>query len=481
MYRRQGKHWLKHADFILLDIIVLLASYVLAYYIRHQSWHLFTKELYSMMAISLTFCDLLVIFLNDSYHNVLKRGYWVELIRTIEQALGFIVLGHVYLFATKSGEQFSRMTYYTTGIIYIFISYFVRITWKILLRKYRRDGDRALLVITTGDQVLTILKKLKRDNYGIFHIIGIILTDDQKDCKEIDGIPIVAGMDTAAEWIRKAWVDEVFVSTPERSLPQALTNVIAEMGVTIHIDLDAMVSIQGRVQLIEQFSSYTVVTSTMNYLTTKQAFFKRLMDIVGGLLGCVFTGVLFLFVAPAIYLSSPGPIFFKQERIGKNGKHFFMYKFRSMYPDAEQRLQELKGQNSLNTDLMFKMDFDPRIIGNRVLPDGTRKKGIGQFIRDTSIDEFPQFFNVLKGEMSLVGTRPPLVSEFAAYAPRHRARMSIKPGITGLWQVSGRSEITDFEEVVRLDTQYINNWSLGQDVKILIQTVFAVLKRKGSK
>ena len=243
-------------------------------------------------------------------------------------------------------------------------------------------------------------------------------------------------MDTAAEWIRKAWVDEVFVSTPERSLPQALTNVIAEMGVTIHIDLEAMVSIQGRVQLIEQFSSYTVVTSTMNYLTTKQAFIKRLMDIVGGLIGCAFTGVLFLFVAPAIYLSSPGPIFFKQERIGKNGKHFFMYKFRSMYPDAEQRLQELKGQNSLNTDLMFKMDFDPRIIGNKLLPDGTRKKGIGQFIRDTSIDEFPQFFNVLKGEMSLVGTRPPLLSEFAAYAPRHRARMSIKPGITGLWPVS---------------------------------------------
>ena len=152
-----------------------------------------------------------------------------------------------------------------------------------------------------------------------------------------------------------------------------------------------------------------------------------------------------------------------------------------MYPDAEQRLQELKCQNCLNTDLMFKMDFDPRIIGNKILPDGSRKKGIGQFIRDTSIDEFPQFLNVLKGEMSLVGTRPPLISEFAAYAPHHRARMSIKPGITGLWQVSGRSEITDFEEVVRLDTQYINNWSLAQDVKILFQTVFAVLKRKGSK
>ena len=129
---------------------------------------------------------------------------------------------------------------------------------------------------------------------------------------------------------------------------------------------------------------------------------------------------------------------------------------------------------------MFKLDFDPRIIGNRILPDGTQKTGIGQFIRSTSIDEFPQFFNVLKGDMSLVGTRPPLVSEFEAYELHHRARMSVKPGITGMWQVSGRSEITDFEEVVRLDTQYINEWTIGLDIKILLQTVLAVIKRKGS-
>ena len=481
MYRSQGRQWLKHVDFILLDILVLQISYVLAYHFRHGTWNPYSKELYAIMSASLSLCDLLVVFLMDSYRGILKRGYWVEFVRTLEQAIEFMVLGLVYLFATQAGERFSRITYFSTGVIYVFISYFTRILWKYTLRRCRRDGGRSLLVITTAERASQVLERLKKGNYGIFHITGMILTDDSQHCQQIDSIPVVAGMGTAAEWIRKAWVDEVFVSTPERSLPQALTNVIAEMGVTIHIDLDAMVSIPGRVQLIEKFSSYTVVTSTMNYLTTRQAFLKRLMDIVGGLIGCAFTAVLFLFVAPAIYIASPGPIFFKQERIGKNGKHFFMYKFRSMYPDAEQRLQELKSQNCLNTDLMFKMDFDPRIIGNRILPDGSRKKGIGQFIRDTSIDEFPQFLNVLKGEMSLVGTRPPLISEFAAYAPHHRARMSIKPGITGLWQVSGRSEITDFEEVVRLDTQYINNWSLAQDVKILFQTVFAVLKRKGSK
>jgi lipopolysaccharide/colanic/teichoic acid biosynthesis glycosyltransferase len=204
------------------------------------------------------------------------------------------------------------------------------------------------------------------------------------------------------------------------------------------------------------------------------------MDIAGGLVGCLICCVLMIFVAPAIYISSPGPIFFAQERIGKNGKRFKMYKFRSMYMDAEERKKELLALNRHGGALMFKLDFDPRIIGNKILPDGTRKTGVGQFIRNTSIDEFPQFFNVLKGDMSLVGTRPPLISEFEAYQQHHRARMSVKPGITGMWQVSGRSEITDFEQVVQLDTKYINEWSIGLDIKILLQTVITVLRRKGS-
>ena len=129
---------------------------------------------------------------------------------------------------------------------------------------------------------------------------------------------------------------------------------------------------------------------------------------------------------------------------------------------------------------MFKMDFDPRIIGNKILPDGTRKTGIGQFIRKTSLDEFPQFINILLGDMSLVGTRPPTVDEWELYEPHHRARMSFRPGLTGMWQVSGRSNITDFEEVVKLDTQYISEWSLRLDVKILWKTVWSVFKSDGA-
>ena len=141
----------------------------------------------------------------------------------------------------------------------------------------------------------------------------------------------------------------------------------------------------------------------------------------------------------------------------------------------------LMAQNRVSDGLMFKLDFDPRIIGNEILPDGTRKTGIGEFIRNTSLDEFPQFFNLLKGQMSLVGTRPPTVDEWEKYDLGHRVRMSIKPGITGLWQISGRSAITDFREVVRLDREYIEHWNIGLDLKILWKTVGVVIKGRGAE
>lgn len=146
-----------------------------------------------------------------------------------------------------------------------------------------------------------------------------------------------------------------------------------------------------------------------------------------------------------------------------------------MYPDAEARKAELMAQNKVKDGMMFKMENDPRIIG------GENGKGIGNFIRNTSLDEFPQFWNVLKGDMSLVGTRPPTVDEWDKYELHHRARLAIKPGLTGMWQVSGRSDITDFEEVVRLDTEYIQNWSFGLDIKILLKTVEVVLKGSGAE
>jgi len=218
---------------------------------------------------------------------------------------------------------------------------------------------------------------------------------------------------------------------------------------------------------VENFGGFAVLTSSIKFADSRQLFLKRLMDIAGGIIGMILTGILTIILAPIIYIQSPGPVFFSQERVGRNGRKFKIYKFRSMYPDAEERKKELMEKNKMQ-GLMFKMDDDPRIIP------------IGKFIRKTSLDEFPQFFNVLKGDMSLVGTRPPTVDEYEQYETHHRVRLAAKPGLTGMWQVSGRSDIVDFEEVVALDKKYIEEWNIGLDIRILLETVKVVLTGKGS-
>ena len=241
------------------------------------------------------------------------------------------------------------------------------------------------------------------------------------------------------------------------------------MGITVHLRIARIDELQSTKKIVQSMAGYTVITSTVNTLDTRQAILKRLMDICGGLAGSFIALLLFVFLAPIIFVKSPGPIFFAQMRIGKNGRIFKMYKFRSMYMDAEERKKELMKQNKIKDGMMFKMDNDPRII-----------KGIGHFIRNHSLDEFPQFFNVLKGDMSLVGTRPPTIDEWEKYSPRHRIRMAAKPGITGMWQISGRSDITDFEDVVKLDEDYIRTWSFGLDFKIILKTVKGMVSGDGA-
>ena len=236
------------------------------------------------------------------------------------------------------------------------------------------------------------------------------------------------------------------------------------MGVAVHIYMEeAYHSLPNR--SISNVFGYNVLTTTISPISFRQSLLKRMIDILGGLVSCVLTAIITVIIGPIIFIKSPGPIFFSQIRVGKRGRQFKIYKFRSMYMDAEKRKAELMAQNKISDGMMFKIDDDPRSI-----------KGIGHFIRRTSLDEFPQFWNVLKGDMSIVGTRPPTADEYARYSPHHKRRLTMQPGITGLWQVSGRSSITDFEEVVRLDTRYIENWSLDLDLKIILKTIKNVIK-----
>ncbi len=481
MYRKSADGWLKHMDFIMLDMLCLQLAFLLSFLIRHGIRNPYAIPLYRNMAIFIELADIMVLFFFDTLKNVLKRGYYQEFAKTVKHAVLVELISVLYLFTVQL-TGYSRFVLYATGGLYAIFTYLVRVLWKRVLRKrMNAGGSRSLLVVTTEKVAPTVIENIQNHNYEMFHITGLVIVDQDMEGKSIEDIPVVASCEVALDYVCREWVDEVFVVfPPDYDDTENLAEKFIETGVTVHVNLVRPNDAPGRRQLVEKVGKYTVLTTSINYATPRQEFMKRVMDISGGLVGCIFTGIIFLFVAPIIYISSPGPIFFSQVRIGKNGKRFKMYKFRSMYMDAEERKKELMAQNRVKDGRMFKVEFDTRVIGNKILPDGTKKTGIGNFIRVTSLDEFPQFFNVLKGDMSLVGTRPPTLDEWEKYEPHHRARMATKPGITGIWQVSGRSGITDFEEVVKLDTQYITEWSMGMDIKILLKTFLSVVRRDGS-
>jgi exopolysaccharide biosynthesis polyprenyl glycosylphosphotransferase len=480
MYKRNTQDWIKHFDFFIIDEISLQISFMLAVLIRHNVW-VYTVPLYRNLGYIFILVDALVLVLNNSMHNVIRRGYYVEVVKTFKHAFYVFAIMAIYMFATKSGDEYSRLILFLSFFIYVILSYGARILWKLYITRRNREklNKRNMLVIATLETVEDILDRLSSDPLAEYKITGIVLTEDT-DRKEIKGYPIVEKLEETSKYICSAWIDSVYIDAPlsdERVVK--LMDDCSLMAIPTHYHIPKM-SRSGEKRFLEKIGGTTVLTTSINYATPIQMAMKRFFDILGGLVGSVMAIIIIALVGPKIKKASPGPILFKQERIGKNGKRFKIYKIRSMYMDAEVRKKDLMSQNRVKDGMMFKLDFDPRIIGNEILPDGTQKTGIGEFIRRTSLDEFPQFFNVLLGHMSLVGTRPPTPDEWDKYEYHHRARLAIKPGITGMWQVSGRSEIIDFEEVVRLDTEYIINWSPSFDLKILFKTIKVILTRKGA-
>ena len=482
VYTKGKSGLLKHIDFIILDICCLEAAFLLAGLIRFGGTNPYAMENYLNMALLLVLGDLVGAYLFNTFKNVLRRGYYLEFAATLKHTFLLAAVVMFYLFGMQEGATYSRIFVFLMFGIYLVLSYGTRLLWKLYITTVRKVvPKRSMLIVTTDSMAQEVILNLKKDNYEDIKIAGVAIVNKDLTGTQVLGLDVVANADDVVDYVCRSWIDEVFISVDgAKDYPRELLDKFLEMGVVVHMGVSLRETVSGSKVLVEKLGGYHVLTSTINYATPFQAFAKRGLDILGGFVGCLITALLFVILGPIIYISSPGPIFFAQNRVGKNGKIFKIYKFRSMYMDAEERKKELMEQNRVKDGMMFKMDFDPRIIGSKILPDGTQKKGIGNIIRDFSLDEFPQFFNVLKGDMSLVGTRPPTLDEWDKYELHHRARLATKPGITGMWQVSGRSKITDFEEVVKLDTQYITNWSMGLDMKILLKTVLVVLGRDGS-
>ncbi len=480
MYQKSEEGWLKHIDFIIIDELSLQVALIIANFIRHRQLT-YTMPIYRTMGIVLAVLNIATLILFNTMHNVLKRSAVTELVKTFQHSVLVFALTTTFMFATQNGKEYSRIVLFLTAIFHFILGYITRLVWKWVLLNSRLTTDRkgTLLLILTPDNAEEMIHQLETSGMKEYRIVGAVLSDGVGKT-EVGGVPIVADIDSASSYICQEWIDGVYIDASADN--PKISKLIAdchEMAVPVHYHIPAFARDDAK-QFAEKIGGTMVLTSSFSYATVSQMFFKRCLDIIGGLIGSVFALLVMMIVGPMIKKASPGPIIYSQERVGQNGKRFRILKLRSMYMNADEKKKELMEQNRVKDGMMFKMDFDPRIIGNEILPDGTKKTGIGEFIRRTSLDEFPQFFNVLAGQMSLVGTRPPTVDEWEKYEFHHRARLACKPGITGMWQVSGRSEITDFEEVVKLDTSYIANWSMALDIKILFKTIGTLFTGRGA-
>lgn len=458
---------------IWIDAVSLVGSYIAACFFAslfREYQFKFSAILSSMWMILISYFLVFLSFNMNRYF--MKRNKYEEITYTIKLN---IIMGAVLIavfYVTKNTELISRSVWILTVLINMALMSVLHLVCKRILR-YAFKSKKAdhLLVLTTSDRVTLLAEDLKRYNTYENYLITLAIVDQDMVGKEIDGYRVVANRDNLIEVASREIVDEVFLVLNDQRKNEIAdyAEQFAQMGVVAHVNIDLLDRLgAGYQREVTQIGNHYVLSVAPRFFDFNKLVMKRIIDIVGGTVGLVITAVVMLFVAPAVKLESPGPLIFKQKRVGKNGRYFYIYKVRSMYQDAEARKAELMEKNEMK-GFMFKMTDDPRITK------------VGKFIRSTSIDELPQFWNVLKGDMSLVGTRPPTVDEFKQYEARHKRRLSMKPGLTGLWQVSGRSNIEDFEEVVRLDCEYIDNWSIQLDVQIILKTIVVIFKKVGSK
>ena len=341
------------------------------------------------------------------------------------------------------------------------VNIWIRKIWKYL--SLQKKYTQRILLVTTRARVERVLKQLSTYEYG--YVSAVCIVDDEHF--ESSNLTIVT-LDNLVTYTTRSVVDQVVINLPsENFLIADFVSQFEMMGLPVAVNIAALEFVTNSEKAIQRFGNSSVVNFSTTFYRSSDVALKRMMDIIGSLFGLVICGIVSIFLVPLIKKDG-GPAIFAQDRVGRNGRIFKFYKFRSMRVDAEEIKKDLMSQNQMQGG-MFKIENDPRVTK------------IGHFIRKTSLDELPQFWNVLKGDMSLVGTRPPTLDEYMKYTPEQKRRLSFKPGITGLWQISGRSNITNFDDVVKLDVTYLDGWTIWKDIEILLKTIKVVVMKDGAK
>ncbi len=468
-----GKKYESTPGLVALDMTALVLSYMIGYYVRFRTLEgIFEEQLYRIGIVCLLLIYICTALSTGYLENLMERSYPKEFFLVFQINCVLAVSLALVLYFLHIAGDYSRIFYGGIFVANISLTTAFRCLYKKLLRKYFsvEKFSRRFLILTTGDAADQVYGELTQSVPVDYSLAGMVLLDGDREA--VSGRlqeKVVADRECMYDYIRQGAVDEVFISVsnyPVHEIEDVILT-LQHMGIVVNVNIQTF-GLKTREKALREFGQHSVLTYSTNLFDNTSLFLKRALDLIGSLVGLAITGVLTIIIGPMIFLESPGPIFFSQIRIGKNGRRFKIYKFRSMYMDAEERKKELMEQNEMKGQ-MFKMANDPRVTK------------VGACIRRASIDEFPQFYNVLKGDMSLVGTRPPTEDEFLHYTNEQKRRLSLKPGITGLWQVSGRSDITDFDEVVKLDLQYIDNWSIWQDIKIIGKTIWTVVCAAGAR
>ncbi len=402
-----------------------------------------------------------LVALNTQLKNLIKAtsmaAFWLTIISAVFSVKSFNILNILIFYAVVT----------SIGIV-------SRLFLRLLLLSARRSGYnyRFLLVVGTSERARQITARIEEKPELGYKIVGFVAeTSEAVDAWQSDSQTnwrCLGQLDKLREILTQERVDEVIVCLPVDARFRDITKVIQharDLGIVVRLMPDVQDGVLLRNLHIEEFENEYVVTLFREQLLL-QLLLKRLIDTALALVVLAILFPMLVVVAILIKLTSPGPVFFVQNRVGMNQRQFKLYKFRSMIANAEERKSELLHMNERDGPA-FKIDNDPRITP------------LGRFLRRTSIDELPQLFNVLSGEMSLVGPRPPLPEEVKKYEWLFRKRLSVKPGITCIWQISGRNHVS-FDRWMQMDHEYIENWSLWLDLQILLKTIPAVLFSRGA-
>jgi exopolysaccharide biosynthesis polyprenyl glycosylphosphotransferase len=470
MYKQQVNLLLN--TLMLLEGGLVIVTGYLAYYFRwilgDYLWDM-PKDIFIFSLLFLMFVNNFLIGKAGMYSEQRPKSFlsvFQKLVLVV--FLEFALLSLAYFFFKLN---ISRLFIGIYASILLFSLLLERGIIEILLSLRQKNGFsvRQIVLVGTDKRAKHVLQAIYNQRSWGHRVIGC-LTVSPQESSVITEIPCLGSLSHFETVLNEKTVDEVVFVLPSECKDIDLKHYMRlcqEIGVTYRI-VPSMYTLDNEdcfiVENIQNIPSLTLSSSRIN---ASGLIYKRILDFITGLLGCIILGFMYPYIALAIKFDSNGPVLFKQKRMGQHGRIFSVYKFRTMYQDAESRKKELMDKNEMKGH-MFKLNNDPRI---------TR---VGRLLRKTSLDEFPQFINVLFGEMSIVGTRPPTLDEVSGYEQWHRKRISIKPGITGLWQISGRNKISDFNEVVNLDLKYIDQWNLRQDLYIIFKTILVVLSRKGA-